>query len=48
VPFPEGLLQRYQSFTEADLSRLRAAGYPGEFMTLEQGVPAYVRALRGK
>jgi ADP-L-glycero-D-manno-heptose 6-epimerase len=48
VPFPEGLLQRYQSFTEADLSRLRAAGYPGEFMTLEQGVPAYVRALQGK
>jgi ADP-L-glycero-D-manno-heptose 6-epimerase len=48
VPFPDGLLHRYQSFTEADLSRLRAAGYPGEFMTLEQGVPAYVRALQGK
>jgi ADP-L-glycero-D-manno-heptose 6-epimerase len=46
VAFPEGLKARYQSFTEADLSRLRAAGYPGEFKTVEQGVAAYVRELQ--
>src|SRR5918999_3158899 len=47
VPFPAGLKERYQSFTEADLSRLRAAGYPGEFKTVEQGVAAYVKVLQG-
>jgi ADP-L-glycero-D-manno-heptose 6-epimerase len=46
VPFPAGLKERYQSFTEADLSRLRAAGYPGEFKTVEQGVAAYVQELQ--
>jgi len=48
VPFPEALKGKYQSFTEADMSRLRAAGYPGEFMNVEQGVAAYVKELRGK
>ena len=27
-------------------ARLRAAGYPGEFMTVEQGVSAYVKELQ--
>jgi len=48
IPFPPQLLGKYQSFTEADLSRLRSAGYPGEFMAVEQGVSAYVKALQGK
>jgi ADP-L-glycero-D-manno-heptose 6-epimerase len=48
VPFPEALKGKYQSFTEADLSRLRAAGYPGEFVNVERGVAAYVKELRGK
>ena len=46
IPFPEGLKARYQSFTEADLSRLRAAGYRGEFKTVEHGVASYVNELR--
>jgi ADP-L-glycero-D-manno-heptose 6-epimerase len=46
IPFPEGLRERYQSFTEADLTRLRAAGYRGEFKTVEQGVASYVNELR--
>ena len=46
IPFPEGLRERYQSFTEADLSRLRAAGYRGEFKTVEHGVASYVNELR--
>ncbi|TMH94074.1 MAG: ADP-glyceromanno-heptose 6-epimerase [Betaproteobacteria bacterium] len=48
VPFPPGLADRYQSFTEADLSRLRAAGYNARFMSVEQGVAAYVKALQQK
>jgi len=46
IPFPEGLRERYQSFTEADLSRLRAAGYRGEFKSVEHGVASYVNELR--
>jgi ADP-L-glycero-D-manno-heptose 6-epimerase len=47
IPFPPQLEGKYQSFTEADLGQLRAAGYPGEFMTVEQGVAAYARELIG-
>ena len=46
IAFPQGLKESYQSFTEADLSRLRAAGYAGEFKTVEQGVAAYVAELK--
>jgi len=46
ISFPEGLKERYQSFTEADLTRLRAAGYRGEFRTVEHGVASYVAELR--
>jgi ADP-L-glycero-D-manno-heptose 6-epimerase len=48
IPFPEALKGKYQSFTEADMSRLKAAGYPGEFMNVEQGVAAYMKELDGK
>jgi ADP-L-glycero-D-manno-heptose 6-epimerase len=48
VPFPEKLVGKYQSFTEADLTKLRNAGYPGEFMTVEQGVAAYMKELQRK
>jgi ADP-L-glycero-D-manno-heptose 6-epimerase len=48
VPFPPQLAGKYQSFTEADLAKLRAAGYPGEFMDVEKGVAAYVKHLQGK
>ena len=48
IPFPPALVGKYQSFTEADMSRLKAAGYPGEFMNVEQGVAAYVKELQGK
>jgi len=45
IPFPEALKGKYQSFTEADMSRLRAAGYPGEFMNVEQGVASYMKEI---
>jgi len=47
IPFPAALLGKYQSFTQADLANLRAAGYPGEFRPVEQGVGEYVRELLG-
>jgi ADP-L-glycero-D-manno-heptose 6-epimerase len=42
VPFPDHLKGRYQSYTQADITRLRQVGYPNEFMTVEQGVPKYL------
>jgi ADP-L-glycero-D-manno-heptose 6-epimerase len=45
IPFPDALKGKYQSFTEADLSRLRGAGYPHDFRTVEEGVATYVREL---
>ena len=47
IPFPPMLAGKYQSFTQADLSNLRAAGYPGEFRAVEQGVGDYVKELLG-
>jgi len=41
IPFPEALLGKYQSFTEADLTALRGAGYQGTFATVEEGVARY-------
>ncbi|MCA1850113.1 MAG: ADP-glyceromanno-heptose 6-epimerase [Acidobacteria bacterium] len=46
VPFPPGLLEKYQSYTQADLARLRAAGYGREFRPVEEGVAAYVAELQ--
>ncbi len=45
ITFPDALRGKYQSFTQADLTQLRAAGYSGEFATVEQGVGQYVQQL---
>jgi ADP-L-glycero-D-manno-heptose 6-epimerase len=42
IPFPEALVGKYQSFTEADLGRLRAAGCSHAFADVAAGVKAYV------
>jgi len=42
IPFPEALKGKYQSFTQADLAKLREAGYAAPFLTVEQGVANYV------
>jgi ADP-L-glycero-D-manno-heptose 6-epimerase len=42
VPFPEQLVGKYQSYTQADISRLRAAGYPAPFRGVDEGVAGYV------
>lgn len=48
VPFPDALKGKYQSFTQADLTKLRAAGYTEAFNSVEQGVGKYVQSLLGK
>jgi ADP-L-glycero-D-manno-heptose 6-epimerase len=49
IPFPDALKGKYQSFTQADVTRLREAGYDKPFMTVEEGVGRYVeRLLAGK
>lgn len=45
VPFPDDLRGRYQAYTEADLTRLRAAGYDAPMTTVEEGVSRYVEWL---
>ena len=46
VAFPDALRGRYQAFTQADVTRLRAAGYDAPMMTVEQGTAAYMRWLQ--
>jgi ADP-L-glycero-D-manno-heptose 6-epimerase len=43
IDMPEALRGQYQSFTQAPMNRLRAAGYPGQFTPLEEGVRRYVQ-----
>ncbi len=45
IPFPDHLKGSYQSFTEADMSQLRSAGYKAPFRTVEEGVKAYLDHL---
>jgi ADP-L-glycero-D-manno-heptose 6-epimerase len=45
IPFPEKLKGSYQSYTQADLSKLREAGYTAPFKTVEQGVSEYLAKL---
>jgi ADP-L-glycero-D-manno-heptose 6-epimerase len=40
IPFPENLRGKYQSFTQADVRSLRAAGYASPFTELEAGIAA--------
>jgi ADP-L-glycero-D-manno-heptose 6-epimerase len=47
VPFPPALVGRYQSYTCADLGRLRAAGYKAPIAAAADGVARYVDSLLG-
>jgi ADP-L-glycero-D-manno-heptose 6-epimerase len=48
IPFPEALRGKYQSFTQADLTRLRQAGYDALFASVEEGVAHYVEWLNAR
>jgi ADP-L-glycero-D-manno-heptose 6-epimerase len=47
IPFPSALVGKYQSYTQADLSALRAAGYAEPFLDVNAGVERYVAARTG-
>lgn len=48
VPFPPELEASYQSFTQADLTSLRLAGYQDEFIDVEEGVRSYLDELKSQ
>jgi len=43
IDTPEDIRDTYQYFTEADMSKLRSAGYDRPFYSLEDGITDYVR-----
>jgi ADP-L-glycero-D-manno-heptose 6-epimerase len=48
IPFPGALRGKYQSFTEANLDRLRACGYADDFLSLEEGLARAVEAWKAE
>ncbi|MFV0370220.1 MAG: ADP-glyceromanno-heptose 6-epimerase [Azonexus sp.] len=42
LAFPEALKGKYQAYTQADLGRLRAAGYTAPMASVEEGVARYI------
>lgn len=45
IDFPDDLKGRYQSHTQADLTRLRAAGFTQEMRDVQTGVAEYAKTL---
>jgi ADP-L-glycero-D-manno-heptose 6-epimerase len=43
IDMPDSLRGQYQSFTQAPMERLRAAGYTGQFTPLEEGIRRYIQ-----
>lgn len=50
IDMPENLRNQYQYFTQADITKLRAAGYDKPFLSLEDSVKDYIQTylLTGK
>ncbi len=47
IEFPAALVGKYQSFTQADLTKLRQeGGYKKDLATVEEGVAAYIDQLQ--
>ena len=47
TPMSEEMKNRYQAYTCADTSKLRAAGYTAPFTSLEAGLTQYWQAMGG-
>lgn len=45
TPFPEALKGKYQAYTQADLTNLRAAGCPVAMHTVQEGTAKYMQYL---
>ncbi|MDY6321812.1 MAG: ADP-glyceromanno-heptose 6-epimerase [Succinivibrio sp.] len=48
IDFPQSLVGHYQCFTQADLTKLRAAGCDHEFKTVAQGTAEYMKWLKAR
>jgi ADP-L-glycero-D-manno-heptose 6-epimerase len=48
IDMPDQLIEKYQYFTEANMSKLRLAGYNKAFTELETGISDYVGNFLGK
>lgn len=48
IEMPDYLQPKYQYFTEADMTKLKAAGYDKPFMELEESVKDYCDYLKHK
>jgi len=48
IPFPEGLREKYQSHTQADITALRTAGYADPFASLEDGIAKVARVWQNE
>ena len=44
-PMPDALVGKYQSYTEADIGRLKAAGFSNNSLDVEEGVGRYAKEL---
>jgi len=48
IPFPDHLKGSYQSYTQADMTKLRSVGYGAPFKTVQEGVALYLQWLSDK
>jgi len=48
IDMPEDIRDKYQYFTEADMQKLKTAGYNKKFTSLEEGVQDYVQQYLNK
>lgn len=48
IPFPDDLKGRYQSFTQADVTQLRGAGFTAAMRDVRTGVTEYVQTWRAR
>ena len=45
IEMPEYLVPKYQNFTQANILKLREAGYSYDFFNLEEGIKNYLNDL---
>lgn len=45
IPFPKHIENAYQSFTQADITKLRSVGYDSPFLDIRVGVKSYLDTL---
>lgn len=48
IDMPQDIRDKYQYYTQANMQKLRDAGYSNDFYSLEEGVDDYVRNYLGK